>query len=362
MLFKVSSNWLDRFLKIAEKLIGNVEPSFKRVNFYHKDSDLKAFITDGCIKFETPVPLSVVDLPYDFIVPLEPLRLILKDEKSDFVSFELKEKQVIISFGNQILMLPIPKKVDKWHEPMGDNFFNWKLSELIKILNIGSIVCSEGDYVVLNVGRDKISCFGSDGHHITVGTSGCETQTNNFIACIPYVSVRHMVKASESLKRENINVGLSKLGITILFGKTRLMLCYRQPEPFHYKLVEFAGKLISESYDDLILVKNSELKRAISKLCRFVKRETSLVNCLITKEIMELSAKGEGFYYSFKVPLFKRSKQTVILKFSPMKVRRFLSKSFSEESIFELVRRKYVILKRKRGDLYMIMKTEKVGG
>ncbi|MDI3472893.1 MAG: hypothetical protein PWQ20_1188 [Thermotogaceae bacterium] len=361
MVFKISSDWLNRFLKVAEKLIGNIDPSFKKINFYHDNGNLKAFVTDGCIKFETPV-INLMGLPYDFIIPLEPLKLILKDEKSEFVKFELKEKQVVVNFGNQTLALPTPDKVNRWENSRKNTeIFEWKLSELVKLLDIGSIVCREEDYVTLNIEKDRIVCLGSDGRHIAAGISMCKTSINNFSGCIPYVSARHIVKASEGLKTENISLFISDSGINITLGKARLMLCYRTPEPFHLKLVEFGTRIISETSDEKILIKTSDFRKAITKLCSFVKRESVLINCSITKENMELSSKGESFYYSFKVPLLKGPESTaILLKFSPLKVRRFLSKSFSEEFVFEIVRKRYVVLKRKKGDLYMIMRTERL--
>lgn len=357
MLLKIDSGWLNRFIGIAEKISGSVEPSFRKINFYYA-SGLKAFVTDGCLKFETPVPVNVTALPYHFIVPLDPLKLMLKDEDTNTVEFELKEKQVLIYFNNQILALPVPKKVETWQRIEGNYFFDWNLSEARKILDVGSIVCGEEDYVVLKIEKEKIISFGSDGKHITAGVSMCDTKVNNFVSCLPYVPVRHFVKASEKFKWENIRVNPSKNGIVLFLGKTKLMICHRLPEPFHYKLVEFVNKKIFESSEDFFTVKTNELKKAISKLCNFTKKESSLIDCSVTKDSLELHSKGEEFYYTFKIPLLHKPSQKINIRFSPIKIRRFLSKSFSEESVFEILKKKYVVLRRKKGDLHMIMRIE----
>jgi len=357
LLLKIDSDWLNRFIGIAERLIGSVEPSFRKISFYRSDG-LKAFVTDGCLKFETPVPVSIVALPYNFVVPLDPLKLILRDENANFINFDLRENQVLISFGNQVLALPIPKRVDTWQGLEKNHFFNWKLSEMTKILDIGSIVCSEEDYIVLKIEKEKIISFGSDGRHITAGVSICDTEIDSFISCIPYVSVRHFVKASEKLKREDIKVSFSEKGVTVLLGKTKLMICHRPPEPFHHKLVEFASKTIFKSAEDFFIIRTEEFKKAISKLCSFTKRENSLINCSVANGFMELHSEGEGFYYTFKIPLLHQPNQEIGIKFSPIKVRRFLSKSFSEESVFEVLKKRYVVLRRKKGDLHMIMRVE----
>ena len=195
-----------RFVNLFDRAIGKVEPINRKVYFYSKASNLRAYGTDGCLTLN--MNLGKVD-HFDgfYVVPLDDLKLISSRETGESVEIVFGPT-LQFSKGAEFLSILHPISRDPRRKGSFTPEFPIEASDIAHVLDSGSIISRGGHQVLLGVWQGKFFTLSEEYGHIGMAVMDFEAPDSAFE--IPYETARHIVKALDVIKKEKIIMGYTK--------------------------------------------------------------------------------------------------------------------------------------------------------
>ncbi len=229
MEFGIKNENLVRIIEVCENFSGTIEPGYRFINMYYK-SGLKFFVTEGCAKLEiTLSSTNVTPFSGTYLISIDYIKsLVQRGEREDeYIIFKGNNKNLIIKTQNEQLILKncfsddFPRMERKF-----EKIFKIKRKEFIDCLNFVSSINYDEVPVAIQRDNDNI-CFWSNGGNISL-VSLFEykfIRMDNFNFTFPYTTSRHLVKALEKVKTEDLffGEGISEGGIKT--GKILISFC-----------------------------------------------------------------------------------------------------------------------------------------
>jgi len=234
---KIDHSKFARFVRIFDKVTGTIEPSTRKVYFYFDSQNLMAYGTDGCLS----VDLILGNIaPFDgfYAVLLDDLKLLLREKNEDVV-MEF-ESTFQISKGTEIISIlhPFVQSPRKKDEIETDQIID--TMQLRRTLDIGSIISREGQMIFVGSQRGRFFSACEDYGHTAL--SFMNFRDKDFAVEIPYESVRHLVKALDSIKENRIEFGYSKdMGMKFSDGKFTVCSNFLQDNGRIEEIMNFDG-------------------------------------------------------------------------------------------------------------------------
>lgn len=223
MEFKFNSHEYERFIDLINKVTGTVESSYRYFQIYYRRG-LKFFATDGCAKVEFSSPIEASPFSGVYTIPIDYART-LKSGKGEALNFSLEDDRVRIDTGFETLTLE-NSKVDE--VPVMERKFEfsarYNLREFTDNLNFVSAASMEGDTIEIYSKGGTTYLAAAAGNLALIASLECEPR-HEFALSIPYVTVRHLVKAFEQLKVEQIDAGIGITDLGLKAGPLLFSTC-----------------------------------------------------------------------------------------------------------------------------------------
>ncbi len=203
---KIDHSKFARFVRIFDRVTGTIEPSTRKVYFYSDSQNLMAYGTDGCLSVDLMLG-NITPFEGFYSVLLDDLKLLLR-EKSEEVLMEFGPTFQISKGVEMISILhPFVQNPKKKDEIETDQVVD--TVQLRRTLDIGSIISREGQMIFVGAQNGKFFSACEDYNH--TGLAFMNFHGENFAVEIPYESVRHLVKALDSIREDKIEFGYSIL-------------------------------------------------------------------------------------------------------------------------------------------------------
>ncbi len=217
---KIARKVFEKGVGILDKVVGSVEPINRRVYFYTKKGLLLAYASDGCLS--ASVALGRAEEFEDFYVaPLDNLKLLIKGRNED-VEMRFSNKFEIVT-GPEYMVITHPYARD----PRKKGAFAAKIEvnrrEFCHTLDRGSIILREGQEVIVGARNGRFFLLCEENAHVSAAFMNISM--DEFLARVPYESVRHLLKALEILSQEKIIIGNSKDFIGLKFSYGIMTMC-----------------------------------------------------------------------------------------------------------------------------------------
>jgi hypothetical protein len=216
MEFSINSEEYSRLIDLLNRVAGTVEPTYRYFQIYHRRG-LKFFVSDGCAKLEFSSPIEVDPFTGVYTVPIDYARALKPGKRDTTVTFSTTGSQIKISTGSETLTLDRTRTEElPLMERKFEFSFRYSLKEFRDGLDFVSAASMEGDSIEIFSKEEKTYMAAAAGRLVLVASID-SLPKYGFAFSIPYVTARHLVKAFEELKVEEIDtgVGISELGFKV---------------------------------------------------------------------------------------------------------------------------------------------------
>lgn len=325
---KIEQSKFKRFVRIFDRVTGTIEPSMRKAYFYEQSSTLMAYGTDGCLSVD--LTLGEIE-PFEgfYAVELDDLKLLLR-EKSEEIKMNFGST-LQISKGTEIISIlhPIvsnPKKVH--HEEAKEKIH---VSQIRKVLDLGSIISREGQMIFFGVEFGKIICASEDYGHIGIGFT--DFKDGSFSVEIPYESIRHLVKTLDALGEDQIQIGYPK-NVEIKFLDGTMSICTLPSDTG--KISEFLNFDASD-----FEIPTKALREGSTLSARFQRRNGGR-GYLELSDTMKFVVMSQISAYEYNYPI--QWGKTLRVPISPIKFQRFFSR-LNEKYVKVGLNHEYLVFK-----------------
>ncbi|ACR79598.1 MULTISPECIES: hypothetical protein [Kosmotoga] len=291
MQFVLKNGEYKKILELCEKFAGTVEPGFRFVRL-HYFKGLRFFVSDGCGKLELAVNKEVSPFSGTYILPIDQVR-VLKERKSkeENIQFSLGDKKLVISANGDRLIIENSKIEERPRmERKFEALFKMELSEFRRKLNFASSINVEGEMVTIFGGGNETAMVSTSSNMTVIAFLKTESK-RNFQVSLPYVTVRHLFKALETLKNVEIVFGDGINDVGLKAGPLLFSFCNDRTPVYEERIFSLKKNTYKETPIDRNL-----LLTGLKKMARLVKKGFSVL--LISKaETLKLLVKTGNFKY-----------------------------------------------------------------
>lgn len=270
MEFGIKNENLVRIIEICENLSGTIEPGYRFINLYYKGG-LKFFVTEGCANLEITISsMNITPFIGTYLISIDYIKSIVQrgEKGEEYILFNGNKRDLVIKNQNEQLILKncfsedFPKMERKF-----ERIFKMKRNEFIDSLNFVSSINYDEVPVTIQRNNDNV-CFWSSGGNISL-ISIFEYQfksMDNFNFTFPYTTSRHLVKALEKVKTEDLSFGegISEGGIKT--GKILISFCTDNLYENKFNYIED----LNEIQD--VVIKKRVFSNCLKKTCNFIRR------------------------------------------------------------------------------------------
>ncbi len=221
---KIARETFEKAISVLDRVVGSVEPVNRRVYFYTLAGKLFSYASDGCLN--ASFVLGKLDnIEAFYAAPLDNLKLLVKGRNED-VEMRFGEKLEILT-GPEYIAVTHPYARDPRRKGSFVARHEVNRKKFCHTLDVGSIILREGQEVIMGVDAGTFFLLCEENSHISA--SQMKLPMENFIAKIPYESVRHLLKSLDVLSQEKITIGSSENLIGIKFADGIMTLCKYHP-------------------------------------------------------------------------------------------------------------------------------------
>lgn len=323
MWFVLKSGEYKKILDLCEKFAGTVEPGFRFVRL-HYFKGIRFFVSDGCGKLELAVNKEISPFSGTYILPIDQAR-VLKEQKSkdENILFSFGGKELVISASGEKLIIENSKMKERPRmERKFEALFKMELAEFRRKLNFASSINVEGEMVTILGGADGVAVVSTSSNMTVIAFLKTEAK-RDFQVSLPYVTVRHLFKALETLKNVEIVFGDGINDVGLKAGPLLFSFCNDRTPVYDEKLFSLRKYTYKETPID-----RSLLLMGLKKMARLVKKGFSVL--LISKaETLKLLVKTGNFRY--ETTLAKSELPDFFAKIDPHRLRSAVSRCTSKK-------------------------------
>ncbi|HOO31877.1 MAG TPA: hypothetical protein PK466_01325 [Thermotogota bacterium] len=293
--FVVNSIKFRKIIEYCNKLTGT-DKNNKFVYLYHKDG-LKIFASDGCIRSMFNLKQNIEFFKGAYTLSIITLKQFIDIKSDEGIIFIMNSDGIILKQANEVLSV----RQNPVRNPPENNTFDLlcelETNEFLSGLDFATVHIPEDENCYFFVFEDILYILTVYDNIFSLYYSG--TKCRSFESTVPYQSLRHLIKAQNTLKTEKIKLGISLDNDRLGFQTAGLLtsLCSRRPD---HEEIEDIVKLIRiyKLFRPLYRIDRNVLYHNVTKTERILPGMP--MNMIIKGNEIRFESKSDSFYYACK--------------------------------------------------------------
>ncbi|GEM_PF-2786322 len=296
MILSISGKTLKRALDFFDKIIGRAQE--KRYILLGGPKDIFLLGSDGLITAQLTLKEGL-SLPYTYCLPLDLLRVFLKDLSKGEVKIEIGPS-LRLSRQRDILELTNIQQTSSFLSKIKrERSIPLNLSSFCRILDLASVISEEGDKIIVFSNANTLGAIGENANFFVCAFmpfSGKQTQ----LLSLPYTSTRRLVKALKVIAEKVASFYLDSQDIIISVPRLKIWV---QLFPENEKNLNLFRSLIKTKTLSQFKLELKDLKNHLSRLSRLERQLNSLGILTFKKDVCTFKLSAKEGNYTLTLPI-----------------------------------------------------------